>query len=450
MTSRTRRNLLSVEVLEDRSVPAAITVTTLNDTVAVDGLVSLREAVQSINGGANINGDVVAVGAYGTSDTINFTGLSGTITLTSNLDTITRSVTIDGTTGTGFAGTPVITVSGDAKKFRTFVITGPNVVISSLAILRSSADGILITGSGATNASIIGNHIGLDSTSNTGASIVSSGVCIKRGATGANIGGTSPGARNVISGSGLGGVYIADPGTSNNVVAGNYIGTDATGTRQIINRIGVIITGGASNNRIGGTSAAERNVISGSNSCVQVNQTATGNTVQGNFIGTDVSGTVGLDNEAAGVLISSGANNNVIGGLVAGAGNLIAFNRIGVEISAGFFGTLPQNNSVLGNSIVSNRRLGIDLGPAGVTANDNLDADTGPNGLQNYPVISSVVGNQAFGSLHSTPNSSFRVEFFSNTARDASGFGQGQTYLGFLNVTTDASGDAPFTFTAPS
>ena len=171
--------------------------------------------------------------------------------------------------------------------------------------------------------------------------------------------------------------------------------------------------------------------------------------VQGNYIGTDVTGLINVGG-GLGVGIASGASGNVIGGVSPGEGNLIAFNDVGVNVASGFNKPAPQGNAILTNSIFSNNRLGIDLDAIGVLPNDNLDADTGPNGLQNYPIITGVVGTQIFGVLNSTPNESFRIEFFLNDARDPSGFGEGQTFLDSLGVLTDASGNASFTFNAPS
>ncbi|MBK6744805.1 MAG: Calx-beta domain-containing protein, partial [Hydrogenophilales bacterium] len=106
------------------------------------------------------------------------------------------------------------------------------------------------------------------------------------------------------------------------------------------------------------------------------------------------------------------------------------------------------NIAVLGNAIYGNSGLGIDLGDDGLTLNDADDVDAGANGLQNFPVLTSAVssgGNTTVaGTLNSTVGTNFRIEFFSSPAADASGHGEGQTYLGFADVTTDGSGNASF------
>ena len=105
--------------------------------------------------------------------------------------------------------------------------------------------------------------------------------------------------------------------------------------------------------------------------------------------------------------------------------------------------------SILGNSIFSNTGLGIDLGTNGVTANDSGDGDTGANNLQNFAIIDAAVilsstQMRIDGTLNSLANTNYRIEFFSNTTDDATGYGEGATYLGFVNVLTDGSGNATY------
>src|SRR5581483_867788 len=116
-------------------------------------------------------------------------------------------------------------------------------------------------------------------------------------------------------------------------------------------------------------------------------------------------------------------------------------------------GGSSTGNAVLGNSIYNNAGLGIDLNNSGVTPNDLGDADSGSNNQQNFPVLTSAssttTSTTITGTLNSTANSIFRVEFFANVTADPTGFGEGQTYLGFTNVTTDGSGNASFSVTLP-
>ena len=129
--------------------------------------------------------------------------------------------------------------------------------------------------------------------------------------------------------------------------------------------------------------------------------------------------------------------NNTITGW-SGSGIAIGGNSTGIHLTQ--------------NSIANNGLLGIDLGANGVTANDAGDGDTGANNLQNFPVLTSaqVVSSTQVtivGSLNSTANSQFRIEFFSSAAQDGTGHGEGETYLGFVDVTTNGSGNASFNTT---
>jgi uncharacterized repeat protein (TIGR01451 family) len=314
-------------------------------------------------------------------------------------------------------------------------------------LISGNANNGVSLNNSANNNLIQGNFIGTNATGSAAIPNGSSGVGITSPGTPCTnntIGGTAPGARNVISGNTQQGVAIAGTGFNNNVVQGNFIGTDASGTAALGNTLdGVFIFDNASNNTIGGTAAGARNVISGNgNNGVAIS--GPGNQVQGNFIGTDVNGTAALGNSGDGVVVS-GALNNTIGNQAAGAGNVIAFSGLnGVHVSGG------TGNVFLSNSIFSNTGLGIELGDDGVTPNDPGDGDTGANNLQNFPLLTSVNnslgGTVIQGSLNSTPNTTFTVQFFSNSSCNASGFGEGQQIIGTRTVTTDSKGDAGISF----
>jgi titin len=190
-------------------------------------------------------------------------------------------------------------------------------------ISGNAVNGVEIILAGATANSVQGNFIGTDA---TGSSSLGNGV---------------------ISGN-LEGVTIDDPGAQGNLVQGNYIGTDVTGTSAIANRTGVLIITSA-NNTIGGTTSGARNVISGNaiHGVEFVGAGATGNQVQGNFIGTDVSGTAAIGNGEAGVGVDD-APNNTVGGTTAEARNIISGNEDhGVRMrSAGATGNLVQGNYI--------------------------------------------------------------------------------------------------------
>ena len=172
---------------------------------------------------------------------------------------------------------------------------------------------------------------------------------------------------------------------------------------------------------------------------------ATGNTLRNNVIGTNVAGTGPVPNGAWGILIA-GASDNTIGGTAAVDGNLVAYNAGGgVVVLSG------TGNSIRVNRLRGNGGLGIDLDadgalPAdGVTANDALDADSGGNRLQNYPVLTSSTAAAFSGILKSAPNTSYTLDGYVSTAADTSGFGEAEGWIGSKTVTTDGAGMASFT-----
>src|SRR5262249_25448942 len=184
-------------------------------------------------------------------------------------------VAVNGNTGAGFSDAPVITVDGNVGQSRTFVVRAANVTIRSLAIFNSSAHGILLDGAAATGAVIAGNYIGVTPTLIRGTANRGSGVALVGGATNNIIGGTTFADKNIIGGNAIAGVLIQGAGTSGNLVQGNSIGTDPFGSITLSNDMfGVEITGGATENTIGGTTAAARNLIC--RNSVGVNITGTG------------------------------------------------------------------------------------------------------------------------------------------------------------------------------
>ena len=218
--------------------------------------------------------------------------------------------------------------------------------------------GVKISGSGATGNQVQGNFIGTDvSGTSTSMGNGNFGVLIQNLAGSNTIGGAAPGARNIISGNLAEGVIISG---TNNLVAGNYIGTDTTGNNKIGNSdFGVVINGPASNNTVGGTVAGAGNVISGNGGGVEISgnstNAATGNVIAGNYIGVKATGMAALGNTNDGVLLVSAGNNTVGGsagtafqGPCTGACNVISGNGgNGVELN----GNLTTGNLVQGNYV---------------------------------------------------------------------------------------------------
>nr|MBC8248539.1 right-handed parallel beta-helix repeat-containing protein [Anaerolineales bacterium] len=341
----------------------------------------------------------------------------------SPLPALTDAATIiDGTTQTVNRGDsnpvgPEIEIEGTkAGVVAGLRIESANNVIKGLVINRCVSQGILITGSGAFGNIISGNYIGTDAAGASDLGNGRAGIQIAGGAHHNTIGGTTPEERNVISGNDLSGVGISE--AHDNLVIGNYIGPDASGLVALANgQSGVLIAVRAQGNVIGGTASGEGNVISGNSSMgVYIHASGTtSNTISGNYIGADATGTAALGNQQGGVYIGEpigGAQGNTIG-----PGNVIAHNGgSGVVVD----GPNTTGNKITENSITDNVNLGI----------YNLN---GGNAELAPPTITSTTENSVSGAA--CPNCT--VEIFSDPGDE------GQTYEGAIT----ADGDGYFTWT---
>ena len=367
----------------------------------------------------------------------------------------TGNVVVGNYIGTNAAGTAALGNSGDGVEIdsgaSSNMISGP--AGAGNIISGNAGDGIFI--SGGNDNQIDGNYIGTDVTGTVALANADEGIEIYLG-TGNTVGGTGAGAGNVISGNGQLGIWLLGTtgvNTSSNLVEGNYIGTDVTGMVALRNGYGGIEITDANANTIGGTASGAGNVISGnSNNGIALESSSTSNLVEGNYIGTAADGVTALGNTGAGVEINTGASNNTIGGTAAGQANIIACNAgIGVEVLS----STATGDSIEGNSIYGNTALGIDLGGDGVTPN-HTGVATGPNDLQNYPVLATAAVNgtnlSVAGAFSSLPTSSYTIDFYWSPLGDPSSHGQAQTYIGSANVTTDTLGNANInaTFTGVS
>jgi hypothetical protein len=249
----------------------------------------------------------------------------------------------------------------------------------------------------------------------------------------------------VINRFGNGGVFLG----ADTTVQGNFIGTDPSGTQGLGNGSSGVGINGFADSVIGGTSPAARNLISGNNGFgVEIDQQNGHVEVQGNLIGTQRDGVSPLGNSRSGVYIDRLAASHTVGGTTPAAANTIAFNGSdGVTVH----GDARPGQRILSNSIFSNTGLGIDLADDGPTPNDPGDADAGANNLQNYPVLTSAKtsrrGTTISGTLESTPSTStttqtFTIQLFSNP-RDTN---EGRTFLGQKSVSTSVDGFVSFTF----
>jgi hypothetical protein len=473
------RNVISGNTQAGVNVAAQVTIqgnyigTNAAGTAAVpnaNGILIGAGGANTIVGGT-VSGEGNLISGNGQGIVVQTIQPSGTI-IRGNLIGTDTSGTSSVANGTGvrlFSNATNVTVGGTTSAARN-IISGNGIGVEML--------------SAATGNFLQGNYIGIDVSGVSALPNTSNGVSLSGGANSNTIGGMLAGAGNVISGNGNYGVIIGGATTSGNVLQGNIIGLNASQSGFVSNFCeGVVVQGGANSNTIGGAAAGARNFIMGNNqsgvalTSGAMNNTVlgnvisdngqniaacpgsggngvaiteggtggtTGNTVKGNLIGTDVTGTVAHPNATNGININS--HLNTIGGTTAGDGNVIAFNaNDGVLITSTGVGT---GNAILGNAIHSNGQLGIDLANDGVTPNDLGDGDTGANNLQNFPVISSASQSSGSttvaGTINSTPNTAIRVELFANSACDASGNGEGKTYLTTLVMVTDGSGNASF------
>ena len=409
--------------------------------------------------------NAAGIGVGGTGNTVGGTTAASRNVISGNdddgIEVVGSSNLIEGNyVGTNATGTAVLANTALGVK----VVPGTGNTIGGTTpgarnIISGNGQYGIFIGTGASNV-VEGNYIGTDVTGAVAFGNGSGGVTIFR-ASDNTIGGATTAARNVISGNSDGGVNIQSDSvatTTDNLVEGNFIGTDFTGTQPLGNTDAGVNILDASSNTIGGTTAATGNVISAnSDGGVTIStdggQPTTGNLIVGNFIGTDDTGSGALGNTGAGVSMTDGVSGNTVGGAAAGSGNIIAFNTLaGVQVGFSAASTdADANNAILSNSIFANSKLGIDLGDDGVTLNTPGGPHTGPNLLQNFPVITSVAfspnGTMIAGTLNSTPSTTFTIQLFASATADPSGFGQGQTYLGQTTVTTDGSGNGTFSAT---
>ena len=441
---------------------ATFTVTNTNDS----GAGSLRQAINDAN--STPGADTIAFNVSGA-------GCDGngvcTIAPTSALGTLSETVTIDGYTQPG--ATPDTNATGAINAILKIVLSGVHIpltigirvdgagtIVRGLAINGGFNYAVYVT---AADVAVRGCFIGTDVTGMTPVhntqGVHAAGF---DGATGLTVGGSAPADRNLIAGQS--GHEVLLNGVPNATIEGNLLGTNATGAASIGTYPGnaIDLVPGATPSVIRG------NVVAGGNIEGISIHGGSGSPVvlQGNFVGTDTTGTVNLGNPRTGLRLFVGADDMTIGGTGAGERNVIAFNA-----GAGVF-LYPQGSggpmrcAIRGNSIYSNHqnrdlgeRLGIDLGEGpsaagGLTENDLGDGDTGPNQFQNFPMITSAVSGGGSttiqGRLNSLANTTFDLDFYSNPCVGRpQDFLAGKTYLGSAQVTTDGSGNAVINVVLP-
>ncbi len=312
--------------------------------------------------------------------------------------------------GNGFSGVKIGSVGGGTHTVQNNLIgtdkTGTNALpnleygifiqtVSSNTIGPGNVvsgnlfSGILLTTNTTANT-ILGNFIGTDPTGLRRLGNTQNGIRIE--SPGNTIGGLTPAARNIISGNTNNGIYFSGTTASNNLIQGNFIGTDINGTAAVGNTYAGVGIVSARQNTIGGITAATRNLISGNNlqGIYIISNSAANNTIQGNYIGTDTTGSYALPNGfglatvpvGGGLDLSGGANSNLIGGTNTGAGNLISGNwRDAITLGdAGTTSNVIQGNFIGvkadGISDLGNETHGIDLRSTGGVNNNTIGGVT--------------------------------------------------------------------------
>jgi hypothetical protein len=297
-------------------------------------------------------------------------------------------------------------------------LIGGSTTAEGNVISGNESDGVVIGGTATVGNKVSGNFIGTNATGDAAIGNEKDGVWIGEGAEYNVVGGSTPGERNIISGNLNNGVVI--DASAHNTISGNYVGTDVSGSEPLGNgNIGLVLAWGAQHNLIGGSTPGERNVISG-NSSVGVsiaNPGTMSNTVSGNYVGTDITGTKAIGNALIGVHMHDGAQHNVVGGATPGRGNLITGNGMaGVRIEGSdtranvvtgdYIGTDFSGKADLGNvgdgvHLAGGTRLNI-IGPGNTIAYNNehgvgvLGADT----LGNTVTANSIYANGGSGILN--------------------------------------------------
>jgi titin len=305
-------------------------------------------------------------------------------------------------------------------------------------------EGVFIHGAGTRQNLVQDAYVGVRANGSTAAPN-GTGVEISGGAQLNIVGGGQASQRNVISGNHGAGVAIAGLGTNRNTARGNYVGTRSDGNGAVPNDVGVDVFDRARSNTV------RDSLISG-NTATGVRVAGPGtldNRLQGNLIGTRESGTTGLPN-GLGVLVADGARDTAV------TDGAIAFNTgDGVLVE----GAATNGTNVHRSRIFRNAGLGVNLRPAGegpslVTPNDPGDVDSGPNRLQNFPVITTATvsggSTTIAGTLNSTPSSTFRIDVYRNPSTVTPALSEAENYVGTVTATTDAVGDAIWSLTVPT
>ncbi len=333
-----------------------------------------------------------------------------------------------------FCGVPafIATAVGNALDGFLVTSTGGSNLIRTTIISGNGGNGIHISGN-ATGVQVTDAIIGMNSNGLLPIPNGGNGVLIDGNAHDNAVGGFQPSVapQNTISDNGGNGVAVVG-NASDNIIFNSFIGADVFGNLAAGNAgAGIFIGGNAQGTIIGGTNPSDLNLISGNlGGGIQLTGPSQDATVFGNLIGTDSTGLKPIGNHGNGITIVS--SNNTIGGTLAGQGNVIAFNtQNGVVVDAG------TSDGIRGNSIFGNGSPAILL-----VANGNLNQPAPVLTAASVPEPNSI---QITGTLTAAANATYFVDMFVSLGTTP---GQGQTFLGFLSVTTGATGIGSIVFDA--
>ncbi|NNE30181.1 MAG: hypothetical protein HKN16_11125, partial [Saprospiraceae bacterium] len=345
----------------------------------------LRAAIEEANALAGLDTIKFSIGSG--SQTISPNGIPGAYPNGTGLDYIVDPVIIDATSQPGYSGSPLITIDGTnaTSTSGALILRTDSSTIKGFIVVNFTDEGLEIDGS------------------------------------------TGYGDYNIIE--------------------ENWVGIDALGNPGGVTDNGILVTENADGNIV-------RNNLSGSNSNNGIlvrNSGSNDNWVYGNIVGSTADLNNPRGNNSHGIIIQGDASNNIIGSNGDGSDDATEKNIILNNTNAGLavLTTSGTSNAFLRNEFFENGGLAIDLNNDGVSTNDLGDGDTGPNNLQNYPVLTSAKMDISpsitiDGTLNSIADTTFRIEFYANSTEDGTGFGEGETYLGATSVTTNGSGDASF------
>jgi hypothetical protein len=339
-----------------------------------------------------------------------------------------------------FDGLPAFKVTAVGNGLDGFLITstGGNNQLRTNVIAGNLGNGIHISGD-ATGVEVTEDIIGLDTNGQLPLPNGANGILIDGTAHGNTVGGLQPSVilQTTISANGGHGVAILGDAHDNRVIH-SFVGTNITGVTPYGNAgAGIFVGGTAHGNTVGGVGSGDENLVSGNlGDGILLGGNSTGTVVVGNRIGANRTGLTGLPNQGSGISIFG--SDNRIGGTAAGEGNVIAFNTLaGVGVATGT-GNRVLGNSIFGNGGSGNGGSGIDL-----TAGGNRNQPSPGLTAADLPTAAAI---QVNGTLAAAANTTYRIEFFASSNDTPPG--QGQTPLGSLTATTDATGLARFTFRA--